>query len=295
MTYIDIPAHGYQDDQWHWRPGIGRPMCTPDDLLRLYDRLDVAKGCILPIVSPESVLNTQTNEEVLRFCATHPDRFVPFCNLDPRNLGNSMQSPFERILRHYQDKGCKGVGELTCNLRILDERVQALFAACEKVGFSVTFHMAPFVGENYGLVDLPGLPGLEESLKRFPKLKFVGHSQAFWCEIGEYEGQDVRVGFPSGPVKEGRIAKLMRKYPNLCGDLSANSGYNAISRDRAYGIRFLTEFQDRLMFAMDICCPTGFISPLPQSLKELLRTGRITETVYRKVARENAIRELNLG
>ena len=290
MTYIDIHAHGYQDDQWHYRPGIGHPMCTPDDLLRLYDKLDVAKGCILPIVSPESVLNTQTNEEVLRFCATHPDRFVPFCNLDPRNLGNSMQSPFERILRYYQDKGCKGVGELTCNLRILDERVQALFAACEKVGFSVTFHMAPFVGENYGLVDLPGLPGLEESLKRFPKLKFFGHSQAFWCEIGEYEGQDVRFGFPSGPVKEGRIAKLMRKYPNLCGDLSANSGYNAISRDRAYGVRFLTEFQDRLLFGMDVCAPNAFVSPLPGYLKELRAKGEISEEVFAKIAYKNAQR-----
>ena len=292
MTYIDIHAHGYFDDQWHYRPGIGHPMCTPDDLLRHYDRLDIAKGCILPIVSPESTLNTQSNEEVLRFCATHPDRFIPFCNIDPRNLLNNMTSPFERVLEYYRDKGCKGLGEMTCNLRFLDERVQALFAACEKVGFSVTFHMAPFIGENYGLVDLPGMPGLEESLRRYPKLKIFGHSQAFWCEISEYAGQDLRFGFPKGPVKEGRIAQLMRKYPNLYGDLSANSGYNAISRDRAYGVKFLTEFQDRLMFGMDICAPNAFISPLPGYLKELRDRGEITKEVFEKIAFRNAQRIL---
>jgi predicted TIM-barrel fold metal-dependent hydrolase len=273
---------------------MGKPFCTPDDLLRHYDRIGVEKGCLLPVVSPESVLNTQSNEEILRFCATHPDRFVPFCNLDPRNLLNRMNSPFLRVLQWYKEKGCKVLGELTCNLRFLDERVQALFAAAEEIGFSVTFHMAPFEGENYGLVDIPGMPGLEESLKRFPKLRFFGHSQAFWSEIGQYRGQQARFGYPSGPVKEGRIAQLMRKYPNLYGDLSAGSGNNALARDLDYAGKFLTEFQDRIMYGVDICAPKGYVSPLDQTMKTLLRTGRISTTVYKKVARENQIRILGL-
>ena len=295
-TFIDIHAHGYLDDQYHYNgPGDkGKPFCTPDDLLRHYDRIGVEKGCLLPVVSPESVLNTQSNEEILRFCATHPDRFVPFCNLDPRNLLNGMNSPFLRVLQWYKDKGCKGLGEMTCNLRFLDERVQALFAAAEEVGFSVTFHMSPFEGENYGLVDLPGMPGLEESLKRFPKLRFFGHSQTFWSEIGQYRGQHVRFGYPSGPVKEGRIAQLMRKYPNLYGDLSAGSGCNALARDRAYAAKFLTEFQDRLMFALDICAPHRNISRLPELLNDMLAKGEISKTVYDKVACGNARRLLGI-
>ena len=32
--------------------------------------------------------------------------------------------------------------------------------------------------------------------------------------------------------------ELLRKYPNLYGDLSAGSGYNAITRDPAFGDAF---------------------------------------------------------
>ncbi len=86
----------------------------------------------------------------------------------------------------------------------------------------------------------------------------------------------------------------MRKYPNLYGDLSANSGYNAISRDRAYGVKFLTEFQDRLMFGMDICAPNAFVSPLPGYLKELRASGEISQTVFEKIAFGNAKRILGI-
>jgi len=48
------------------------------------------------------------------------------------------------------------------------------------------------------------------------------------------------------------------------------------------------------MFGLDICAPKGRVSPLGDTLKELLRTGRITASVYRKVARENQIRELEI-
>lgn len=230
----------------------------------------------------------------MRFCQTHPDRFIPFCCLDPRCCFNSVSTPFARILRHYQERGYKGIGEVTANLEIIDPRVQAFFAGAAEVGFSVTLQLAPFLGENYGLVDEPGLPGLEKTLQDHPTLKVFGHSQAFWCEISEYGGQDVRFGYPRGPVKEGRLVELMRKYPNLYGDLSANSGANALMRDRDFGIRFLNEFQDRLMFGMDIARPKGKESPLPGYLRELRDTGAISPTVFTKVARGNAIRLLGL-
>ena len=104
----------------------------------------------------------------------------------------------------------------------------------------------------------------------------------------------MRFGYPTGPVKEGRIPKLMRKYPNLYGDLSAGSGNNALARDLDYAGKFLTEFQDRIMFGIDICDPNGYVSPLPGFLRELRASGAISETVFRKVARENQIRELGL-
>jgi hypothetical protein len=45
----------------------------------------------------------------------------------------------------------------------------------------------------------------------------------------------------------------MRDYPNLYGDLSANSGLTALERDPDHAWRFLDEFQDRLVFGLDYC------------------------------------------
>ena len=273
-----------------------RPLCLPEDLLAHYDRLGVEKGVILALCNPENFVGGMSTEQILRTCATHPDRFIPSVALDPRAMGNHMMNDkFADVLKYYRDKGCRVCGEVCANLHFLDPRMQNLFKGCEAAGLPLTFHIAADQDWLYGIIDERGLPELEICLQRFPKLRFFGHSQSFWCEIGTYETWDERTGFPKGPVKEGRIPELMRKYPNLYGDLSAGSGNNSLMRDPEYAGKFLTEFQDRLMFALDICAPKGFISPLAQSLKDLLRTGRITETVYRKVARENAVRELNLA
>lgn len=293
--YIDIHGHCVQE---HVFPYGGLNMiCDPKEQIKFYDMHDVEKGVILPLVNPENIVGAQSNEEVLRMAKEY-GRFIPFCNIDPRNLYNTFRAPFTDVLKYYQDKGCKGVGELCANLRFLDPRVQNLFAAAEEVGMPVTFHIGPFEGCNYGLVDDKGLPQLEECLKRFPKLKFFGHSQAFWCEMGAYEGQDVRFGYPEGPiVEEGAIPKLMRKYPNLYGDMSANSGAYAIIRDRKYGIKFLNEFQDRLMFGMDLCQPEAersYKPLLPPYLKELRDSGEISKEVFAKIERGNAIRLLGL-
>ena len=293
--FIDVHAHCTLDPMPAYYADM-QPLCTPKDLVPHYDKAGVEKGVILALCNPENFVGGMSTEEILRVCATHPDRFLPSVGLDPRGLGNSMMSKyFGDALKYYRDKGCRICGEVCANLHFLDPRMQNLFKGCEEAGLPLTFHIAADQDWLYGIIDERGLPELEICLQRFPKLRFFGHSQAFWSEIGTYETWDERAGFPQGPVKEGAVPRLMRKYPNLYGDLSAGSGNNSLMRDPEYAGKFLTEFQDRLMFAMDICCPTGFISPLPQSLKELLRTGRITETVYRKVARENAIRELNLG
>jgi predicted TIM-barrel fold metal-dependent hydrolase len=99
---------------------------------------------------------------------------------------------------------------------------------------------------------------------------------------------------PTHPVKEeGVVPKLMRLYPNLYGDLSDDSPRNALARDPDYGPKFLTEFQDRLFFGTDLCFPD-----MPIKIIDLLRdwraSGKITEEVFQKVARENAIRFFDL-
>jgi predicted TIM-barrel fold metal-dependent hydrolase len=55
----------------------------------------------------------------------------------------------------------------------------------------------------------------------------------------------------------------------------------------------VTEFQDRLLFGTDLCFPD-----MPVDMIGLLldwrATGRISEAVFQKVARENAVRVFGL-
>ena len=71
------------------------------------------------------------------------------------------------------------------------------------------------------------------------------------------------------------------------------SGYNALARDREYAVQFLNEFQDRLMFGTDICAPDT-PTPLVDFLLQLRDEKLISEEVFRKVAKENAQRLLEL-
>ena len=93
----------------------------------------------------------------------------------------------------------------------------------------------------------------------------------------------------------GRVVELMRKYPNLCGDLSAGSGYNAMSRDPEFAYAFMEEFQDRLYYGTDICAPSNITNPmlkLASFLDDAMETGKISYAVYEKICRGNALQLL---
>ena len=90
------------------------------------------------------------------------------------------------------------------------------------------------------------------------------------------------------------MPKLLRRYPNLYGDLSDFTACNALARDADYGPKFLEEFQDRLMFGTDLC---AFDMPIPlvDLLNDWRDTEKISEEVFGKVARENAVELLGLS
>ncbi len=293
--FIDGHSHAY----WKHPPFVVQ-FCTPEQLIRRYDALGIEKAILLPIVSPEIYL-PQSNEDILDMAERYPGRFIPFCNVDPRALTNSADAPLDRLLRYYKDKGCKGLGEVMPNLPVNHPMVQNLFKHAEAVGFPVICDGSDQLTNNFGLYDDPGLPNLEHTLQKFPKLIMLGHGPVFWSEIARLEtpgerayvfGPDgLQVGrLPSGPVREeGVVPKLMRRYPNLWGDLSDATPCNALARDPEYGPKFLAEFQDRLIFGTDMCFD-GMPVPLVDLLLKWRATGKISESVFQKVARGNAVR-----
>lgn len=290
--FIDIHVHTRS------LPGplrSGKPaFATPEQLLERYQRIEVEAAVLLPGTNPECCFHPQSNHEVLQICKEYPERFIPFCNVDPRAISNSPEAPLDHVLSFYQEQGCKGIGEVCANIPFLDPRAQNLFKYAEQAGLPLTFHMAPQIGHTYGLYDEPGLRQLELSLRRFPKLIFLAHSQAFWAEMAPLETTVDRYGYPAYPIREeGVVPKLFRRYPNLYGDLSANSGCNALKRDPAYAVKFLNEFHDRLLFGTDICAPDT-PTPLVDFLLDLRASGKISEIVFKKIARDNAALLLKL-
>lgn len=300
--FIDI--HGHAVEEHFCNPTGDKPIiCEPEELLAIHDKLGIESAVLMPFVNAESFC-TQSNEEAMRIASRYPGRFIPFCNVDPRSWGNSWKAPLGDVLKYYRDKGYKGLGEVCANLKFLDPRVQNLFKGCEEAGLPLLFHMSPFEGYDYGLADDPGLPQLEECLRRFPKLRILGHSQTFWSEIADYRDNNhygprtwigTRFGWPTPPIeKEGRIPELMRKYPNLYGDLSAGSGFNALNRDLDYAVSFLNEFQDRLLFGTDICIPPPENYKLAGLLTRFRDERKISQEVFRKIAHDNAVKILEL-
>jgi len=296
--FIDIHAHAYRRPV----PFVAN-FPTAEQVIQRYDEMGIEKGVLLPVVNPDVYL-PQANEDILEMVEHYPDRLIPFCNIDPRALTNSVDAPLGRLLRHYRDQGCKGIGEVMPNVPFRDPMVQNLFKHAQDVGLPVTFDGSDQVGGDFGLYDDPGLPQLEHTLQRFPQLTMIAHGTVFWTEIGQFatpaqrkttfrpDGAQVGFSPEAGPItEEGVLPTLLRRYPNLFGELS--DANHALSRDPEYGPKFVTEFQDRLLFGTDYCSVT-----MPFPTRELLLdwrdAGRISQTVFNKVARENAVELLDL-
>jgi len=287
--FIDIHSHAYRKPS----PFPNR-FVLPEELIPIYDEIGIDKGVLLPLAGPEVYL-PQSNDDIIEMAQKWPDRFIPFCNVDPRALTNSADAPLGDLFRYYRDQGVKGIGELMPNLPFSDPLVQNLFGHAQDVGFPVIFDISDRIGGDYGLQDDAGLPQLERCLQRFPKLNILGHGPAFWAEIGQLETPNDRAGYPKYPIREeGVVPKLMRRYENMLGDLSAGSGYNAMARDPRYAVSFLNEFQDKLYFGTDICVPSQR-SPMAVLLMELKEAGKISEEAFEKIARGNAVKLLDLN
>ena len=271
-------------------PNLGKLNLTSGkNMLPHLEELGIEKGVLMS--SSEGGLPFGTNKANRKICRQFPERYAWMCAVDPRGK----EPVYDRLAR-FQAQGAVGVGELTTNRRLDDPFLQELFAAAEKLGLPVTIHMSPEVGYSYGVVDDPGLPMLEEVLKTYPKLKLLGHSQTFWIEMSGDAPKDKegRNSWGEGPVVPGgRVPELFAKYPNLYGDLSANSGSRAIMRDPDFGLAFLETYADRLFFATDMV-NKDMVFPLGAWLDEMRAAGRLREETYEKIVRGNAQRIFGL-
>lgn len=286
MKKIDLHLHVTSNDS---SEKIRQTFSTAEEMIDHLKTLGIRKGVLMS--GGETSKFFGTNDEMQTICEKYPDYYTWMCNLDEKDI----DTVYER-LESYKAKGAIGVGELMINKRIDHPFLEALFTAAEKLELPVTIHMSPEEGYKYGVVDEPGLPLLEQLLQKHSNLKILGHSQVFWIEISGDAPKD-KVGrntWGKGPVVPGgRVPELFSKYPNLYGDLSANSAGQAIMRDPEFGLQFLETYADRLFFATDMLNVRNVL-PLGAWLDEQVANGKLSQESYEKICYKNAERMFGL-
>lgn len=207
-------------------------------------------------VIPGPLLGSKTGPIPFSRCVSYkeraPERFVLGYCPDPRLPDSSA------LLRAaYEIYGARVCGELKCRMMYDSPDAIRLFRTAGELGMPVIFHLQydfqPTAKDPWnewwgGTIDT-----IERALEACPDTIFLGHAPGFWIHISKddlwsksnYPPVDAKV------VAGGKITELMHKYPNLYCDMSAGSGCMALKRDPEFTKNFLTEFQDRILYARD--------------------------------------------
>jgi uncharacterized protein len=189
-------------------------------------------------------------ERVKGIQAKYPNRFVWSASTDI-----TKPDAVEVLTKAVKD-GAQGLGELKFHVAADGPELRRMYALAGELGVPILVHFQEvphFEGEG---VWSTGFKRFAAMLKAYPKTKFIGHADAFWANVSaDYAEQE---SYPTGPVKRGGVTdKLLGDYANLFGDLSANSGNNALSRDPDFTTDFLARHQNKLVFGSDCSCQDG--------------------------------------
>lgn len=255
------------------------PPLTPQQWLDRMDREGIDIAVLLPLESPEGRWGYLLTEEVIEARNLYPERFIAFCCVDPR-----YPEATDFIEYMVKNHDCRGFGEHVNGLAFDDPLNMAIYAKCDEHGLPLDFE----INKGHYCHDEVGLPRLEKCLKAFPNVKWLGHGPGFWSDIsGDNPGD---VAYPKGPITPGgAIDRLCAEHDNLYLDLSAGSGYNAMTRDPEFTMGFIERNWERMLFGTDVVFARDDL-PIVKWLKEL----DVTEGVRQAIADGNARRVLGI-
>ena len=275
MPYIDIHTHigsGF----------VGAEPLSPESLLRKMDECDIEKAVLLPLESPEAADLYATTRDAIAAHKHYPDRLVPFCCVDPRSGAALSKEKLGKVLAEYRDEGCAGFGEHKPGARFDHPGSMNIYAVCDEFGWPLLYHRSGAIN-----ADDDRFSAFEELVRTFPNVSFIGHA-CWWNFISA--DPEVAKGYPTGKViPGGRIDYFFETYPNVYGDLSAHSGYNALSRDVEFARGFVERNKQRLLFGTDYLTP-GQETPIV----DFLRNFGMSRDAFEAISEGNARRLLKL-
>lgn len=230
-------------------------------------------------------------EQVKAIQAKYPNRFVWSVSTD------ITKPDAAELLTKAVKEGAQGIGEIKFHVEADGPELRRMYALAAELNVPILVHFQEvphFEGEG---VWSTGFKRFEAMLKAYPKTNFIGHADAFWANVSaDYAEKDA---YPTGPIKRGGITdKLLGDYPNLFGDLSANSGNNALSRDAEFTKDFLARHQNKLAFGSDCSCQDGHGAGISQANNPAAArlkgqcVARATLTVLKQHAKPAVFRKL---
>ncbi|HTL02344.1 MAG TPA: amidohydrolase family protein, partial [Vicinamibacterales bacterium] len=190
-------------------------------------------------------------EQVAAVQSAAPGRFTWFASADVA------QPDSVQALTQAVKNGARGFGEMKFHSATDGPEFQRAYALAAELGVPILIHFQEVDHtENEGKWSPGFATKFESMLKAYPKTIFIGHADAFWANMSaDYHNESA---YPSGPIARGGVTdRLLANYPNLYGDLSANSGNNMLSRDPDFTADFLRRHQNKLMFGSDCGCADG--------------------------------------
>jgi predicted TIM-barrel fold metal-dependent hydrolase len=151
--------------------------------------------------------------------------------------------------------GARGLGELKLHVEADGTQMRRAYDLAADLDVPVLIHFQDATADLNDAYN-SGIRRFEAILKAYPRTRFIGHANSFWAHVSaDFADQ---AAYPQGPIKPGGLTdRLLADYPNLYGDLSANSAHNALTRTPAFTVDFLKRHQDKLHFGSDCNCADG--------------------------------------
>jgi len=221
------------------------------------------------------------NDYEYEFMKQEPGRYVRFASAGAP--AGDRAAAIERALKN----GARGIGELRWEGDIpFTQRVLDM-ARDFQVPILFHFQEAQYPAAVYS--------EFYKTIEKYPTVTFIGHALDWWGAI------DRNYRHSGGSYQRGRVTpggltdQWLSRYPNLHGDLSAQSGTTAIMRDPDHAKEFIARHQDKLMYGSDCTCSTGGMPTCWAAIKIVaLNFLQLSPEVEQKIYITNAAKMFNL-